>query len=317
MNYRNALKVFLFTTAFIALSLSGYQCATQKIGSDGTLERGIEPIDIPQDQPYPLYNDPVGDSLPQEPKNYTDENCRHRSQLRNTYSAPSAKLNLDSSALVDFRLGRRGNFETDCARVFVKMNGSKYNNTTVYQGSMNIAYVGTCTNGQTGICKSGMRTGYSISDARYNRWTAKVSPRNLDNVKFQAIFEDEHGAYILKIEDVRLRDLSDGIVKYIGAGEIYYKMFRIATSQDIHPTDQRGDCYNSGTYISQAHRVPPRAGKRCWLTGLGPYSCRPNGDILRTDPEESPINLQGNYKCFNYLGDFYGLDIEEAFNIVI
>ena len=91
-------------------------------------------------------------------------------RLREAFSAPTAKIDLDQSALTDFRLGRTGNFDTDCARIFVKMNEKKFESRTVYQGTMNIAYVGTCPNGKYGVCRSTMRTGYSTSDARYNKW---------------------------------------------------------------------------------------------------------------------------------------------------
>lgn len=314
MKYRKALNLILYITIFLVLSLSGYQCATERIINDPLPDREVEVLP-PSEEADPVVANPPR-AFPEEPEDYDDEGCRHRSRLRNAYSAPSAKLDIDSSALVDYRLGRRGNFETDCARVFVKLNEAKYKSQKVYQGSLKLAYLGTCANGQYGICKSEMRTGYSAGDARYNRWTPRISRRNINRAEFHAIFEDTYGAYILKLEDVREKDLSDGSVQYIGAGEIYYKMFRIATAEEVRQNDRRGDCYNSGVYISQAHRSPPRPSARCWLTKLGPFSCRPQGDLLNSDSFDTPIDLaRNNYNCFNHFGNFYGLDVEEAFNI--
>lgn len=315
MNTRKALTVLLFISSFVILSLSGYQCATETMTLDPSGDRGVEPLPPFDDTTPEASNDNV---FPPEPDNDSDESCDTvRCKLKNAFSGASAKIIVSDTTLTDYRLGRRGNFEPDYVRIFVKMNGSTYQDQTVYQGSLSLAYFGTCTDGRHGICRSTMRTGYSISDARYNKWTTKKATRgNLLNgdAKFHAIFEDSYGAYILKLVHVRERDLSDGFVQYIGAGEIYYKMFRIGTAEDIHRADRRGDCFNGGTYISQAHHAPPKPAKRCWLTKLGPFSCRPLGDLLNSDPDRS-INLEGNYKCFNHFGTFYQLDIEEAFNI--
>lgn len=316
---RNTITILLFIASFVVLSLSGYQCATETRITDPEPTDTINPD--PPPSPPPISSTPA--TLPSTPEGYDEDSCRQRSRIRNAYSHASGKIDLDSSALNDFRLGKRGNFDTDCARLFVKLNGTTYNNDTVYQGSIKLAYLGTCSNGEYGICRSEMRTGYSSSDARFNTWsvgnryTKKPTERNVGRAKFHGIFEDTYGAYILKLEDIRERDLSDGEVIYVGAGELYYKMFRIGTPEDIRQTQRRGDCYNGGGYISQAHHSPPRPSVRCWLTKLGPFSCRPEGDLLSND-QLSDINLRNeNYKCFSHFGNFYGLDIEEAFNIKI
>ena len=151
---------------------------------------------------------------------------------------------------------------------------------------------------------------FQPEENKYNRWsgsTWKADRNNTVHKKFHAIFEDEHSALILKIDDVRLKDLRDGDTAYFGAGEIYYKMFRVWTG------DKNDLCYTKGTYVSLARQSLPRK-NRCWLLGTGPFSCRPNG-ALAPRAKVTNINITGGLSCYSRLGVFFNLKLEGAFNV--
>lgn len=315
--YKKLPSFILFTVAFIILILSGYQCSTRVINKPGP-----DILQSPDIQSARPYSESFSDSYPNDPDYYDDDDDRERcpnKELGDFYTNKAmGRIELEDSALVDLNLGRTLNAPAECGRLYLKLKEVEYKRDrgeNFYQGTMNLVYRGTCHNGQFGICRYEMRTGYGSKDARYNRWDKRsITRRNVEDQEFHAIFENSLGAYILKLEDVREINIADGQIKYVGGGELYYKMFRAATSNDVHRKDRAGDCYNSGTYVRNASYAPNHPGKRCWFVNTGPYSCRPEGDLLIGQSKD--INLKtDDYKCFSFLGTFYNIDIEEAFSV--
>ena len=340
MVYGKLPSIFLFILAFIAITISGFQCATRVMsrgeipiiqrGDQQTIEnRGYDdsygdPDGNSYDDRYPddYFQDERGDRYDGDerddrnernyedrlPKEYEDSRCS-RGQLRDLRYGAMANFEFDRSSLEDFLLGQSLNFDPVCARLYLDM--SKMG--SVYKGSLSLA-LQTSSNIKT---FPGFSSGYSSSDNRYNKWSGASSWKGNreDKVKkqFHAIYEDEHSAIILRLEDIRIREVRDGEIEYIGAGEVYYKMFRIATGYDVNKSNTKGSCYSRGTYISQAHTAPPKR-NRCWFTTIGPYNCRPNGSLNPKD-KFTDINIRtSSYKCFSRLGRFWNLSIEEAFN---
>ena len=310
MVYKKLPALVLFLLAFTVITLSGYQCATQQYPSG----RGSLPISTPEltessqpviDDYYP--DDYFGgeDNSARFPEEVSDR-C-NRKQLRDLNYGSPANFEFDRASLQDFSFGQSQNFEAVCARLYLDMSRQG----SVYKGRLAFALQ---TNSQVKTFQ-GFNSGYSASENRYNRWSGaswKENSNNEVNKKFYAIFEDEHSAIILKLENVVIRDVGDGEVDYRGAGKVYYKMFRIATKEDVQNT--KGSCYSKGAYTAQAHTQPTARNNRCWFINFGPYNCRPDGSL---DPKEKfkAINIAAsNYKCFSRLGRFWNLNIEEAFN---
>ena len=323
MVYGKSPTIFLFTLSFLVIATSGYQCATRV--TDGR-EGGSIPLetldtfkqrgqnnnyrndDYYYDDDYFGPGENTEGRLPQE----VNDNCR-RSQLRDLGYGAIANFEFDRTSLQDFLFGESQNFDVTCAKLYLDMDKITYNNASVYKGSVALAL-------QTSTAIkpfSGFSTGFESDENRYNKWSGGSWQTSGDKVnkKFQAIFEDEHSAFILKIQDVRVRDRSDGEVRYLGAGTVYYKMFRIATRDDVKNT--KGSCYSKGTYTSRAHTTPTVRNDRCWFIKFGPFSCRPEGSL---DPNSAWTNINisaSGYKCFSPLGRFWNLDIEEAFDLPV
>ena len=315
MLYRKLPTVFLFTLSFLLITASGYQCSTRVTDSrdGGSIPLGrLDPFE--QEREKDSYNDDdyyydddyfepgenTEERLPQE----VSDNCR-RSQLRDLGYGSMASFQFDTASLQDFRFAQSQNFNVVCARLYLDMSKLTYNNSSVYKGSLALAL-----QTKTEIKPfPNFSSGFAADENRYNKWSKGSWETKTDKVnkKFQAIFEDEHSAIILKIQDVRIRDRSDGEVRYVGAGTVFYKMFRIATKDDVRNT--KGSCYSSGTYTSQAHTQPTVRNDRCWFISFGPYSCRPQGSL---DPKAKWTNIDissNSYKCFSRLGRFWNLDI--------
>ena len=320
MIYHKLPSAILFILAFVAIAISGFQCSTRVIGR-GENSIPLQPDretyrdrDNDSEEDY-YYDDDYLGKLPKKeesvedrlPKEYEDERCS-RKQLRELGYGSPANFEFDRSSLEDFLLGKSLNFDPVCARMYLDM--SKLG--SVYKGKLSLA-LQTNTEIKT---FDGFNTGYSSSENRYNKWTGSSWREDKDNKvnrEFHAIYEDEHSALILNLEDIRVRDVRDGQQGYIGAGELYYKMFRISTEYDVNKSNTKGSCYSRGAYISQAHTAPPRR-NRCWFITLGPYGCRPEGSLNPGD-KFTDINIKtSGYKCFSRLGRFWNLDIEEAFN---
>ena len=346
MIYKKWPAFILFAVSFVVLSISGYQCSTRVTPTTSNYSDFYKKFDNQTNSQNNSQSN-TQENLAERYENFyrgnSNQNNSSQTNLKSTSaedeeepktSCPRRQLrnlaknegtyamfDISSSSLQDFRLGRSANYDNACSRLYLDMNKAEYQDASVYEGSMSIVYVGTCLNGQYGICRSRTRTGYSTSDARYNKWTGsswEAGNNNKIDKKFHAIFEDDngYGAYILKLEDVRLVDIADGQVAYIGGGQIYFKMFRTATSGDVHRKDVAGDCYNNGTYISLAQRAPNRPSNRCWFLNTGPYNCRPQGDLLISAAFKD-VDITDDYKCYKKLGTFYYLDIEKAFNDVV
>ena len=258
------------------------------------------------------------DSLPSE-----SERC-HRETIRNLADRYGSMgvLEFDTSALEDYRMGAEENFPIKCPRIYLNLRqiGSK----KTFRGKMAISY-----QTENEIKLQEFDSGYNESDNANNRWGRGSWPKktgsrsNRESRKpFNAIFEDEDSAIILRIKKVHTKDLRDGKVAYFGSGELFYKMFRYSD------TAGRGDeCYTSGTYMrffNQRDCAPgyrcssiPRRGK-CWKIAHGPYSCLPNGALspsggrARAVPK---INITAGLKCFRELATFKNINIEEAFNV--
>lgn len=321
MAYRKLPSFVLFLLAFVAITLSGYQCATQEFPSG----RGSIPIDtnpdnyadanVDDDYYYPddYYSDDLNNEGKYNNRLPTEVNDRcNRSQLRglsNKYGA-MANFEFDSASLEDLKFGASQNFDAVCARLYLDMSQQG----SVYKGKLAL-FLQTASNLEH---FTGFNSGYSQNENRYNKWSGSSWRGDRDgnvNRNFNAIFEDEHSAIILKIEDIRIRDVRDGQEAYIGAGELYYKMFRIP-EDDNEANNKKGSCY-SGTYVRYSHTPPTVRKDRCWFIKFGPFSCRPEG-TLHVREAFTNINIAtNNYKCFSRLGRFWGLDIEEAFNVSV
>ena len=322
MVYGKFPTVFLFSLSFLIIAGSGYQCSTRVIDSrvGGSIPLGRPDTAVGQGDQSDSYSgddyyygddyfDPGENTEDRLPTEVTD-NCR-RSQLRDLGYGASANFEFDRTSLQDFLFGQSQNFSIACARLYLDMNKVTYDKVSVYKGSLALAFQ---TNTEIKPFPN-FSSGFAPDENRYNKWDENswdTTRNNKVKKNFKSIFEDEYSALILKIQDVRVKDRTDGEVRYLGAGTVYYKMFRIATQDDVKNT--KGSCYSTGTYTSQAHTIPTVRNDRCWFIPFGPFSCRPQGSL---DPKSTwtKINLNARgYKCFPRLGRFWNLDIEEAFN---
>ena len=230
-------------------------------------------------------------------------------------------LDFDSSALEDYRMGVEENYPIQCPRIYLNLRqiGSK----GLFRGKLAISY-----QTETAVKVQRFNSGYDESDNENNRWGQGDWPRKSEKsseVKkaFNAIFEDEDSAIILRIEEVYTKTVRDGKVGYFASGELYFKMFRYSS------TAGRGgdDCYRDGTYmrlfnqrrcgIGQRCSTVPRKG-RCWKIAHGPYSCLPDGALRPSGGKRQAapkIDIEGDLRCFRELARFRNLNIEEAFNV--
>lgn len=304
--YRKLLISLFMILSFVIIALGGYQCATkvtheprQSIpidyaGGAGSDDGGYSDSDYYYEEGYG--QDPYGDNagLPERP----EDSCARGQyrQLADQYGE-RASFRFDRSSLEDYRLGQQQNFDIRCARMYLYMSRLS-SSSSIYKGMLSLSY----EDGNS-IKLQNFRSGFTEEENKYNRWTSGSS---ITNRRFYAIFEDEHTALILKLEDIREVDIRDGETAYLGAGDLYYKMFRIWTG------DRNDVCYSKGTYVSLARQQLPRRAS-CWLLGTGAFSCRPNG-VLPPKAQVTNINITGNLKCYSRLGRFFGLEIKEAFN---
>lgn len=88
------------------------------------------------------------------------------------------------------------------------------------------------------------RSGFTKTQNKYNRWTGSTQRNHVDR-KFYAIFEDRDAALILKLDNLR-KVIKDGKIAYLGAGDIYYKMFRMWMG------DTSDVCYSKGPYYESS-----------------------------------------------------------------
>ncbi len=314
---KNFSTVLLFFLAFVAIALGGYQCSTRV--SDGSSQvylpighqgphNSYSPSAPSTKSPSSSSSD-TKDSLPKEPDQ--DSACP---LIENSGSHGTiANFRFNPPSLEDFLLGRRSNFDIRCSRMILSM--SQLNPSAdkpIYKGRLILAFYG----GGAGYSGHQFLSGTTDKENKNNHWeikgtwnTSKRKP-DISGKKFYSIFDNEKGAIILKLEDVRTREVKDGELAYLAAGDIYYKMFRIWTG------DNADTCYNKGIYVSQAHSAPSKDG-RCWLIGSGPFSCLPTGPLPPSggrSPQAPDIDIKGSLPCYSRLGEFYNLNIEKAFN---
>lgn len=322
MIYGKLPTTLLFLLSFVVLAIGGYQCATKTMPERTTAPIQNEPGGNGGWGPNPgqggktPYSDDEylyppgygqdsgwnrGENLPPDPGN----RCA-RAQYRNL-SGKYGEMGIfkfDSSSIEDYLLGKKTNFGLNCGKIYLDMDRLS-GTSQAYKGTLTIAF----EDGRN-VRVIKYQSGWNKKENKYNRWTGTSwSPDSNDRVskKFYAIFEDKDTAIILRLEDIRVDDLRDGQIGYLGAGDIYYKMFRmwVGDTSDV--------CYSKGNYARYANHPANRDG-RCWLLGTGPYSCRPNG-ALAPGARVTDINIRGSLKCYSRLGSFYGLDIKEAFNV--
>ena len=315
MVYRKLPASLLFLLSFVIIVIGGYRCSTNVTYDPQTGAHDfpiIENGEGPHSNDSPLYPDGYGSDRGYENNNNANlppdpgDGCSREQyrKLAEKYGELGV-FKFDRSSLEDYRLGTRINFDVRCPRIYVNMNKLGPSSSKIYKGMLGISY----EDGRN-IKVKRFRSGWTAEENQYNKWSGSSWTANRHgevNKQFHAIFEDEFGALILKLEDVRLRDIRDGEEAYFGSGEIYYKMFRIWTG------DKSDVCYSKGTYVSQARSQPTRK-KICWILGTGPFSCRPNG-ALGPRASVTKISLTGDLKCYSRLGVFFGLNIEEAFNV--
>ena len=304
----------LFLFAFTVITVGGYQCATQVPQGSQQLPGEPEsiPIDSTPDGGDYYYSDEYmrgayengqsggryGD-LPEDP----GKNCSRRQyrRLAEKYGE-IAGFDFDLSSFEDFRLSQRMNFAPKCPRMYLSM--SKLSDSSTYRGQLAISYEGS------DIEVHHFVSGFD-NENKHNKWgSGSWTPVN-DRVRknFYAIFENTDTAIILRLDDVRVRDVRDGEVAYIGAGELYYKMFRYSKTYG-----KNDKCFSGDIYMRYFRGDRPNRNKRCWLIPRGPFSCLPNGVVGPRDNLPN-INITGSLNCYNKLGTFYSLDIKEAFNV--
>ena len=331
MVYKKWPALVLFVVAFIILTISGYQCSTPhnpnstSADEQGDVQESQAGSEGENSRESRSSNSRAGDREARSSDSSSgDIKCPRKALRRLAEREEMTKATFkfaSSSAITDFRLGLSPNYDNACSRIYLDMDPVEYGGATVFEGSMTLVYVGTCADGEEGICGTRMSTGYGAEDARYNRWTAGkwkiLADGSVSNKKFHAIFEDTEGqgAYILRLDYFEEADIGDGVVGYRGFGEIYSKMFRTSTVSDVHRVDKAGDCYNTGTYISMASRIPNnRPSIRCWFVNTGPYHCRPNGDLLIHAPFTNIDLTTEEYRCYRRLGTIDSIDVGRAFN---
>ncbi len=213
-----------------------------------------------------------------------------------------SSFKFDISSLEDYRMGVRQNFDLRCPRMYLSMSRYAKSKKT-YKGALAISF----EDGHS-IKVQKYTSGWTENENKYNKWLGsswKPDKNDKVNRSFYAIFENNDNAIILRLKDIKVVDVRDGETAYWGAGELYYKMFR------AYSGDTEDVCYSKGAYVSHAPRRPPKRA-RCWLLGIGPFSCRPNG-VLPLKADVTNIDITKSLKCYNRLGEFYGLDIERAF----
>ncbi len=316
MIYRQLSASLLFLLSFAVLVLGGYQCATQNIGAPGRTTIPIQPggengaygqgesgfydpgpAHSPRSEDRPSRRN----SLPDDP----GDKCA-RSQYRDLSKryGEISSFKFDISSLEDYRMGVRQNFDLRCPRMYLSMSRYAKSKKT-YKGALAISF----EDGRS-IKVQKYTSGWTENENKYNKWLGsswKPDKNDKVNRSFYAIFENNDNAIILRLEDIRVVDVRDGETAYWGAGELYYKMFR------IYSGDTGDVCYSKGAYVSHAPSRPPKRA-RCWLLGIGPFSCRPNG-VLPLKAAVTNIDITKSLKCYNRLGEFFGLDIERAFNV--
>lgn len=305
MIYKKLPSLLLFLFAFTIIAIGGYQCATK------TTDRLTIPNTPPPNTPPP--NTSIGDNenLPPEP----DDGCnrsKYRSIAENYNLGEVATFKFNRSSVEDYNLGQSQNFGLECARLYLRMDEIELDGRTRYKGQLSISY----QEGNDTLVDI-YESGFSKEENKYNHWTrGSWRPRrDKVNKEFYAIFENTDRAIILKVEDVRVFDVTDGEESYRASGEVYYKMFRWSRS-----AGKNDECHNNGTYMKYARSQPPRNryGTQCWLRPVGPFSCLPHGALPVSDgkvPSVPTIDITGDLPCYNLLGNFFNLEIEEAFDV--
>lgn len=320
--YNKLISAGLFVLAFLLIVFGGYQCATRVDTGGPSGERATDPFS-------PLEGDgrPYGD----DEGSYSGEDGSSRSTDRVTLSSRAegrcqrydgfgarAKFEFTNRAtLEDFMRGEKVNNSlnniNNCARLYLDMGlTSNFNNHNRYGGPLHLTFQDD--KGNIIAYEAEFDSGSSQEETQYNYWRGDSwDPNSRGKVtqNFYAIFEGEHAAVILKLVDVRVADVGDGRVIYVGAGELWYKMFRTFTEDsDV--------CHSNGLYLEgtpvSGHR---KRHKKCWMKDVyngnqGPFVCFPGG--VRS-LENGRIKIRESLRCYNRLGRFSHLNIEEAFNV--
>ena len=303
---RRFVIVFLLLFSSLVIIFGGYNCSQQIplqhppgggnpfLGGGNTNGTG--------GSYYPGSSPGSSGSLPQEPDGDCDRPL-HR-DYKEKYGAP-ALLKFNQNNIVDYREGHDLNYAPGCPRLFLKMD--KVEGTSVYRGSLAIAYEGEAYTGEHAGKLANLldiyQSGSSAKDNQFNTWQGSWG--SAPSADFAAIFETfktHKGAMILRITDVKKLEVRDGVQVYKGYGSLWFKMFR-AYLKGNDP------CYNSGGYLTQVHTTPTERYDRCWLTTRkNPFTCRPRGI-------GTAVNLRESLNCYKKLADFGYLDIHEAFSL--
>ena len=318
--YRKILIVFMMVFSFLVISLGGYRCATKithdarqnesrqtlPIDNGGDTSGGSDGFEIPDyDEADYLYEEGYG----RDPNRRRSSNSNRNQGSGGSACAGSSGFykgladkngamggfSFNDASLKDILFGRNLNYGGKCGRIYLDM--SRGSGSRAYSGRLAL----TVEDGD------GYIPFYFISgdgdENRYNRWTTASS---IFDRKFYAIFEDDHSAVILRLIEILEVDVGDGFTAFVGAGELYYKMFRIWVGGN-------DPCYTRGTYVKFAPQKPNQD-KRCWLAVTGAFSCRPDGE-LGPGASWQEIDITGNLRCYKQLGRFYNLKLKEAFNV--
>lgn len=309
---------FIFLSLFFLMAtlLMGSQCITQAPqtpGGQGSHFPQIDPtVPLNPDGCNPsieycdLTDDPGSNDPP--PENDGRALC-HREEFKKIASqvnARAAYFDPVVSNVTDYFAGQRLDFDPKCSRIFLTM--SKTNSGT-YSGNLYTVFQlnSLGPDGKPQFKGKELTSGHTPDHNQYNEWVG---------LKFYAIFEHKNrnspvpdGAVILHLTDVRPSVIGDGEHVSLGAGQLYYKMFR----GTVNPDDV---CFSEGTHMR--YRIqsgnPPAKRNICWLFPTGPWSCRPQG-VLKPRAPLTKIDITRNLTCYNNLGTFFGLIIQDTFNV--
>ena len=288
---KKLLTTIALAFSFFVVTLSGYNC------SQRVYERVEQEIPVNQNTSTQTSGSKQG-SVPSTPTKKC--NRKQYSDLEEKYGEYTF-IHLEEDNFSDYLFGHVSNFDPGCPRIFVDMNQTKQD---TFKGSLRIAYEGSSSSGKRVLKLQKYSSGRSEEANKYNKWTEDdLSDRSQE---FFAFFEDGSStSLILHVEDVDTVPVQDGEDEYFGQGTIWFKMFRTLA--------RRGDNCYTGVYIKDAHTKPSRPDSNkdsCWLLGIGPYSCLPDG--IRTSITED--NME-DPTCYKKLGEFGNLDLIRAFNI--
>ena len=326
MIYNRIVAFLLFTFSFVVISLVGFQCSTNwgLFGPGVSVDPNTGNQTINTGELTSNFDDVSSNSsssLTNEDIDDYGANCN--AALINNYRdtrSPGAIANIkyhNTGVLNDLGEGASAS-GAHCGKMFLSLSksGNTYGGTVTFTYQRNTVSGGqlsksiTARNFETDSHLNGWRRGGRFPEADGEQQTSFNT--------FHAIFEGLRttlqskppvmGAVILHIINVKRVHVSDTDVRFLGAGNVFYKMFK------TYNPDKEDPCYNQGRYVRLAGDPINRPAEKCWNISSAvlekPYGCRPQGLDVAPD-----IRVGATFNCYKALGKFAGLDIEKAFGV--